>query len=137
MKKRHAQVECAEKAAAMKTAAEQDNQLFVAREESRQPPPRQVRQRSHLRTRDGADGDDAEKQRRFHHVNPPELVSQQELLGFADLKTIGIPYSREHIWRLIKAKKFPPPVKFGDGANCRCFFPRSEISKWIERKRAA
>ena len=60
------------------------------------------------------------------------IVPQQELLGFADLKTIGIPYARETIWRKIKAGKFPKPVKFGDGPNCRCFFRRTEIQKWIE-----
>ena len=133
MKKCHAQVECAEKAAEMKAAAEQGNQTFAARE-PQQRSPRQVRQRPRHRTRDrGADGDDdADEPERFHHLNPPELVKHQELLSFADLKLVGVPYSREHIWRLVRDGKFPKPVKFG-GANSRCFFRRSEIQEWIER----
>jgi prophage regulatory protein len=75
------------------------------------------------------------KQKRVHYVNAPELVPQQELLSHADLRTLGVPYSREHIWRLIKNGRFPKPVKFGR-ANSRCFFRRSEIQKWINRTAA-
>jgi prophage regulatory protein len=67
---------------------------------------------------------------------PPELVAFKELLGFANLRTIGVPYSRQHIWRLIGAGNFPKPIKFGAGANCRCLFPKSEIQKWIEERKA-
>jgi prophage regulatory protein len=72
------------------------------------------------------------KKKRVHYINPPELVPAQELLSHADLRTLGIPYSREHIWRLIKDGKFPKPIKFGR-ANSRVFFQRSEIEKWINR----
>ena len=78
----------------------------------------------------------AKKKRRIH-VNPPEFVGQQDLLGFADLRTLGVPYSRQHVWRLIAAGKFPKPIKFGGGPNCRCLFPKADIQEWIERKRAA
>jgi Prophage CP4-57 regulatory protein (AlpA) len=72
------------------------------------------------------------RKKRENYVNPPELVPQQELLGFLDLRTIGIPYRRETIWRLVRDGKFPKPIKFG-GANSRCFFRRSEIQDWINR----
>jgi prophage regulatory protein len=73
------------------------------------------------------------KKRRTIYINPPALVGNQDLLGFADLRTLGVPYSRQHIWRLIAAGKFPRPIKFGSGPNCRCLFSRAEIQKWIER----
>lgn len=123
MKTRHAQVECAEKAAATK-AAGKTIQRFIAPQE---PKRRRAEHRPRHRTRDrGADGDD-------NSAASPELVWKQELLCFADLRTIGIPYARETIWRKIKAGEFPKPVKFGSGPNCRCFFRRSEIQEWIER----
>jgi prophage regulatory protein len=76
------------------------------------------------------------KKKRIHHVNPPELVPQQELLGFPDLKVMGVPYSKPHIWRLAAKGQFPKPIKFGTGQNCRCLFRRSDILKWIERAAA-
>ena len=32
-------------------------------------------------------------------------------LVYSDLKEKGISYSKEHLWRLIKAGRFPKPVK--------------------------
>lgn len=32
-------------------------------------------------------------------------------LTYDELKTKGISYSRPHLWRLIRAGKFPPPIK--------------------------
>jgi prophage regulatory protein len=39
------------------------------------------------------------------------------LLDYDDLAAKGIRYSRCHFWRLIKAGRFPKPVKLGDGAR--------------------
>ena len=33
------------------------------------------------------------------------------LLGYQDLKSKGITFSRQHVHRLVKKKKFPPPFK--------------------------
>jgi predicted DNA-binding transcriptional regulator AlpA len=76
------------------------------------------------------------KKQRIHHVNPPALVPQQELMGFPDLQLMGVPYSKPHIWRLVKAGRFPKPLKFGAGQNCRCLFRRTDIQEWIERAAA-
>jgi prophage regulatory protein len=35
------------------------------------------------------------------------------MLSTADLKDKGIPWSRQHISRLVKQRKFPAPVKIG------------------------
>ena len=70
------------------------------------------------------------KQKRVHYRNAPDLVARQELLGYDDLKLLGVPYSKVHIWRLIRAGKFPAPVKFGDGPNCRAFFRRGDVLKF-------
>jgi prophage regulatory protein len=39
------------------------------------------------------------------------------LLDADDLKLKGLKYSAAHRWRLIKAGKFPKPIKIGQGRN--------------------
>jgi prophage regulatory protein len=56
------------------------------------------------------------------------------LLSYEDLESKGIPYSRPHIWRLIKAGKFPKPVKIGAAKNC---WVESEVDALIEARIAA
>ena len=124
------QVELAKKTAAMK-AAGKTVQRFAPQERKRRRTQAQNRQQHRSRDANGDDDDDDDD------VPSPELVWQQELLCLADLKTIGIPYRRETIWRKIKAGDFPKPVKFGTGPNCRCFFRRSEIQEWIGALRPA
>jgi prophage regulatory protein len=47
------------------------------------------------------------------------------LLGYNELKAKkGINYSRTHIWRLIKAGRFPRPIKMGGGAR----------NSWVEEE---
>jgi predicted DNA-binding transcriptional regulator AlpA len=38
----------------------------------------------------------------------------RRLLDYEGLAGKGIKYSRAHIWRLIRAGRFPKPVKIGD-----------------------
>jgi prophage regulatory protein len=45
----------------------------------------------------------------------------------------GIRFSREHIRRLIKAEKFPPPLDLGDHSIA---WIESELDAWLERKAA-
>lgn len=40
-----------------------------------------------------------------------------KVLGLDDLKGRGIPFSRQHIHRLIRQGKFPRPFKIGDRTN--------------------
>lgn len=39
------------------------------------------------------------------------------MLDLSDLREKGIKFSRQHIHRLVKANKFPAPVKIGDNRN--------------------
>jgi prophage regulatory protein len=40
-----------------------------------------------------------------------------KVLVFKDLKDRGIPFTRQHIHRLVKKKKFPAPFKVGEKTN--------------------
>ena len=54
------------------------------------------------------------------------------LLTIDDLKPLkGIPYSKPHLWRLIRAGKFPRPIRLGQN---RIAFPESEIDDWVRSK---
>ena len=43
----------------------------------------------------------------------------------------GVPYSRQHIWRLIGSHQFPHAVKLG---RCRVVFRCSEMEEWIQER---
>ena len=58
-------------------------------------------------------------------------MSMSKLIAMDELDEEGIPYSRAHLYRLIKAKKFPKPIRLG--AN-RIAFVTDEIDAWIEAK---
>lgn len=53
------------------------------------------------------------------------------LISFSDLPAKGIPYSVPHLYRLIKAGKFPRPVKIGEN---RVAFVDAEIDAYIDGK---
>jgi prophage regulatory protein len=55
-------------------------------------------------------------------------------LTYADLKDKGVDYSKEHLWRLIKAGRFPKPVKGLQAANC---WPEPEVDEAIAERLAA
>jgi len=83
------------------------------------------------------------KRRRKHREQqqsraPPLSLDErrsQALLSFDGLRLFGISYSRGHLYRLIKAGKFPRPVKLGEN---RVAFVRNDIVAWIDAlKRAA
>ena len=55
-----------------------------------------------------------------------------KLLSMAELKSEkGVSYSRPHLYRLMKAGKFPQPVKLGENRNA---FVETEIDAWLETK---
>jgi predicted DNA-binding transcriptional regulator AlpA len=62
---------------------------------------------------------------------PPQDLSARLLLSFTDLKAIGIPYHRSYLYRMIKDKKFPKPIRLGEG---RVAFPRDHILAYINNK---
>jgi len=47
-----------------------------------------------------------------------------KLLSYEDLRALGIPYSKTHIWRLIQQGQFPKPVKMGRG--------KQALNTWID-----
>jgi prophage regulatory protein len=51
------------------------------------------------------------------------------LLRYNDLASKGVRYSRPHLWRLIKAGRFPKPIKGLGSENC---WLESEIDAHIE-----
>ena len=54
------------------------------------------------------------------------------MLSFDELLPVkGIRYSRSHLYRLIKAKQFPQPVKLGGN---RVGFLESEINEFLASK---
>jgi prophage regulatory protein len=54
------------------------------------------------------------------------------LLDYEGLQAKGFRYSRTHLWRLIKAGRFPRPVKLGLGS--RNAWVEQEIDSFIESK---
>jgi predicted DNA-binding transcriptional regulator AlpA len=51
-------------------------------------------------------------------------------LDWDGLRKKGIPYHRVHIYRLMREKKFPQPVKLGVGLS-RNLWPEHEIDAYI------
>lgn len=54
-----------------------------------------------------------------------------KLLAFDDLKGKGIPFTRQHLNRLIRQGRFPAPVKLGVGTNR---WLEDEIDQWFVAK---
>jgi prophage regulatory protein len=54
-----------------------------------------------------------------------------KFLRFRELATRGIPFSRQHIHRLVAAGSFPKPVKIGAATNG---FIETEINAWCAEK---
>jgi len=54
-----------------------------------------------------------------------------KLLGYADLRERGVPYSKAQLWRLWNAEKFPRPVKLSQSRNA---WVAAEVDAWLESK---
>jgi prophage regulatory protein len=63
----------------------------------------------------------------------PQRATDESFLAFPDLSEKGIPFTRQHIARLIKQGRFPAPIKFGVGTNR---WIASEIDAWIAQRKA-
>lgn len=57
-----------------------------------------------------------------------------QLITFSDLAERGVPFSRQHLWRLIKERRFPAPVKLGSNTNR---WLESEVDDWLREQIAA
>jgi prophage regulatory protein len=54
----------------------------------------------------------------------------ERLISWAEVEA-AVPYSRVHIWRLIRNGEFPAPVNLGPR---RVAFRESELAKWLESR---
>ena len=63
------------------------------------------------------------------HDQRTEGKFYHRLLDSDDLWACGIRFSRQHLYRLIKAGKFPRPIKLGSGG--RNAWLASELNLWI------
>lgn len=52
-------------------------------------------------------------------------------LSFPDLRERGIRYTRQHLYRLIKANKFPRPIRLGEN---RLAWIESEIDQYLKQR---
>jgi prophage regulatory protein len=58
----------------------------------------------------------------------------KRLLAFEDLRPKGVPFSKPHLFRLMRKGKFPKPVKLGEITNA---WLEEEIDAWIAVRIAA
>lgn len=54
-----------------------------------------------------------------------------KLLDWDGVREKGIPYSKPHIQRLMRRRKFPRAVKLGDGPTSPNFWPEADIDRYI------
>jgi predicted DNA-binding transcriptional regulator AlpA len=46
-------------------------------------------------------------------------------------------FNPEHLMKLVRAGRFPKPIRTGASQNCGVRFVQSEILDWIEQRKAA
>lgn len=56
-------------------------------------------------------------------------LTNDKLLNPADLYKLGITYSRQHLWRLITAGRFPQPIRLTPRG--RRYWLATEIHAWL------
>ena len=60
-------------------------------------------------------------------------ATEDSYLAYSDLAGRGIPFTRQHIARLIKQGRFPAPIKLGIGTNR---WIASEVDAWFIQRMA-
>jgi predicted DNA-binding transcriptional regulator AlpA len=61
-------------------------------------------------------------------------MTGKEVVNFRGIKALGIPYSRAHIWRLMRCGEFPLCFKLGSYRNSPPVWYVSEVFEWLEAK---
>ncbi len=59
--------------------------------------------------------------------------TDRRFLAYSDLAGRGIPFTRQHIARLVKQGRFPAPIKLGMGTNR---WIGSEVDEWLTQRMA-
>jgi predicted DNA-binding transcriptional regulator AlpA len=62
------------------------------------------------------------------------VMTGKEVVNFRGLKALGIPYSRTHIWRLMRAGLFPQSFKLGNFPSSPPVWWLHEVIEWLEAK---
>jgi predicted DNA-binding transcriptional regulator AlpA len=63
-----------------------------------------------------------------------DVIRQVELIGYADLPTLGIGFHPVHIRRMILRGEFPTGIRVGMGPNGRVAFRVRDIVEWVARR---
>jgi predicted DNA-binding transcriptional regulator AlpA len=66
-------------------------------------------------------------------IKPPDLGGKL-LLSFADLRALGVSYSRWHLYRLVREDKFPRPVALGPEPCTRKAWRAADIERWLAER---
>ena len=56
----------------------------------------------------------------------------QLVVDWKGLKTLGVPYSRAHVWRLMGTGEFPQSFKLGPHRNSHPVWWLSDITAWFQ-----
>jgi predicted DNA-binding transcriptional regulator AlpA len=64
-------------------------------------------------------------------------MTGKEVANFRAIKALGIPYSRTHLFRLVKSGDFPRPFKVGSHRNSPPVWWLHEVIQWLEAKAKA
>jgi predicted DNA-binding transcriptional regulator AlpA len=61
-------------------------------------------------------------------------MDEVKVVDWKGLKALGIPYSRAHIWRMMKAGDFPSCFKLMEHRNSHPVWWLSEIIAWLRSR---
>jgi prophage regulatory protein len=64
----------------------------------------------------------------------PPALGNKLLLSFADLRALGVSYSRWHLYRLVRKNKFPRPVALGPEPCARKAWRAADIERWLAER---
>jgi hypothetical protein len=59
---------------------------------------------------------------------------QVELIGYADLPTLGVEFHPVHIRRMILRGEFPVGIRLGMGPNGRVAFRVRDVLDWVAKR---
>jgi hypothetical protein len=60
--------------------------------------------------------------------------SERELIGYAELPTLGVEFHPVHIRRMILRGAFPTGIRLGMGPNGKVAFRLREVLEWVARR---
>jgi predicted DNA-binding transcriptional regulator AlpA len=61
-------------------------------------------------------------------------MSDDDVVNFAGIKELGIPYCRSQIMRLVATREFPRAFKLGPHRSSPLVWWRREIVEWLQAK---